>query len=260
MAGAPEAASPIGTMMFSNKWSMALALAGGLALAGCGKPQTDTQPAASDAPAAAAADSQETAPPGDPATTAPATNEALSGGAEFARKSEASPFAQADLALKESYNRALIAFQIGDYARAASELQDLARTTGLTPAQNQAVRELLGKTLKLAPELATTNTAAGKADTPSEFPLAASGTAQPPGASPENPFSTADPAVKETFARAKAAFDIGNYDAALTELRDLATNAQLNWQQKYAVQDLLAKTPQSVPAPQAKPSSQVPRR
>jgi hypothetical protein len=54
--------------------------------------------------------------------------------------------------------------------------------------------------------------------------------------------------VKETFARAKAAYDIGNYESALAELRDLATNAQLNWQQKYAVQALLDKTPQSAPA------------
>lgn len=182
-----------------------------------------------------------------------ATNERLSGAAEFAWKSEASPFAQADPALKESYNRALIAFQIGDYARAISELQDLAGTSNLTSAQQQAVKTLLLQTLKLAPDLAATNGAATapgtrNTHTPGQFPLAASEMAQPPKHLPDTPFSTADPAVAESFARAKTSFDIGNYASALAELRDLATNAQLNWQQKYAVQALLDKTPQTTPA------------
>jgi hypothetical protein len=254
MAGGREAASIIGTIMSSNKWTTALALAGGLALAGCGKPQTDTQPAVSDAPAAAAADSRETASPVEPATSAPATNEALSGGAEFARKSEASPFAQADLALKESYNRSLIAFQIGDYPRAANELQDLAKTPDLAPEQKRAVQKLLAETLKAAPELAAGNSAAAaagsvRADAPPVFPLASPETAQTPKNLPESPFSTADPAVKESFARARAAYDIGNYEVALAELRELSTNAQLNFQQKYAVQSLLDSTPQAPPAP-----------
>ncbi len=84
------------------------------------------------------------------------TNEPLTGAAEFQKKSLASPFAQAELALKESYNRALIAFQIGDYARAVSELQDLAKTPDLNPEQKQAVQDLLAETLKAAPELAAT--------------------------------------------------------------------------------------------------------
>ncbi len=245
-------------MMLSDKWAVGLLLTWALVLGGCGKTQSDSQPPPGDsAPTPTAGKGQPDTAMG-PLSATPAANEALSGGAAFAQRSETSPFAQADMALKESYNRALIAFQIGDYARAASELRDLSGT-GLTPEQERAVQGLLIQTMRLAPGLATTNTAAGKAETPSEFPLAATGTAQPPGALPANPFSTADPAIKETFARAKAAFDIGNYDAALAELRDLATNAQLNWQQKYAVQDLMARTPQSVPAAPAKPSGQTPR-
>ena len=141
------------------------------------------------------------------------TNEPLSGAAEFATKSLASPFAKADLALKESYDRALIAFQIGDYARAVSELDDLAATPDLTSAQQKAVKDLLAKTLKMAPELAASHAAAAAAGTAnaSEFAIAVPGTAESPKNLSESPFSTADPGIKRSFAQAKAAYDIGNY-------------------------------------------------
>ena len=239
-------------MMLIDKWTLAMALGGALALAGCGKSPADPQPSADEPAAPAAADTQQPPTPDEAATATTTTNDTLSGGGEFATKSLASPFAQADMALKERYDRALIAYQIGDYARTVSELQDLAELPDLNPQQKQAVQDLLAETLKAAPALAATNTtsaaAARKAQPPPEFPLATTESAQSPNSLPENPFSTADPAVGRRFARAKAAFDIGNYESARTELRDLGTNAQLNWQQKYAVQALLDKTPQSVPA------------
>jgi hypothetical protein len=244
-------------MMSTHERVATFGLALALALAGCGKPQTETQPGAGEPAAPAAADAPQPSTPAEPAAPAAATNDTLTGAAAFQSKSLASPFAQADLALKESYDRALIAFQIGDYARAVSELKDLAETPDLNPQQKQAVQDLLMETLKLAPELAATNTtsaaAARTAQTPPEFPLATTEPGQSPNSLPESPFSTADPSVRRSFARAKAAFDIGAYESALPELRDLATNNQLNWQQKYAVQNLLDKTPRSAPVPSAKP-------
>jgi hypothetical protein len=238
--------------MKSYTQTLALALASAALLAGCGKPQTETQPGASEPAAPAAPEAGQPSTPASFISPTVDTNEAPTGAAAFQSKSLASPFAQAELGLKESFNRALIAFQIGDYARAVSELQDLAETPDLNPQQQQAVQDLLAETLKLAPELAATNTtpaaATRKAQPPTAFPLATTEPAQSPKNSPESPFSTADPAVKDSFARAKAAYDIGNYERALVELRDLATNNQLNWQQKYAVQALLDKTPQRAPA------------
>jgi hypothetical protein len=243
----------IETAMKPDPRALAIALGGALLLAGCGKPKPGDQ-SSSPEPASSGAVSE--APASAATATSPAaTNEAISGGGEFAQKSEASPFAQADLALKESFNRALIAFQIGDYTRALSELQDLAANSDLTPRQKQAVQDLLAQTLKAAPELAATNSAlaaavAGKAGAVSQFPVT-------DPASAENPFSTADPAVRDSFARAKNAHNIGDYEKAQGELKDLSTNAQLNWQQKYAVQSLLDKTPQTAPAA---PASQSPNR
>ena len=244
-----------GIMMLSDKRTIAMALAGALALAGCGKPQTETQPDASEPAAPAAADVQQPPAPAEPAASMEGTNDTLTAAAEFATKSLASPFAQADMALMESYGRALIAFQIEDYPRAVTELDDLAATPDLTPAQQQAVKDLLAKTLKMAPDLAASHAAAGaaKPETPPEFPITVPGAVESPANVLENPFSTADPAIKRSFARAKAAYDIGSYESALTELRDLATNSQLNFQQKYVVQALLDKTPQAAPAVPAKP-------
>ncbi len=262
MIGCREANLTNEIMMLSDKRTLAVTLAGALALAGCGKPQTEPQPSVSEPAAPAAAEAPQPPTPAEPAAPAVETNDALTGAAAFQSKSLASPFVQADLALKESYNRALIAFQIGDYPRAVSELQDLAKTPELTPEQKRAVQDLLTETFKAAPALAATNSAAAgpgsaKPDAPPVFPLVTPDAAQSPQNLPESPFSTADPAVKETFARAKAAYDIGNYEVAAAELRDLVTNAQLNYQQKYAVQALLDKTPQSAPA---KSPGQTPKR
>jgi outer membrane murein-binding lipoprotein Lpp len=239
-------------MMHLNKWTMVAALAGALMLAGCGKRQADGQPSASDNSAVATTEAQQPVlAPGDSLTAAPISDSATNAAtpaAEFLAKSMASPFAAADLGLKESYDRALIAFQIGDYARVASELQDLAGISNLTPPQKEAVQNLLLRTLKLAPDLAATNmssagTASAQVGVPAEFPVTVPGTVESPKNVLESPFSTADPAIKDSFARAKAAYNIGNYESALAELQDLATNTQLNFQQKYAVQSLLDKMP-----------------
>jgi len=255
-------------MKANAKYFLLFAMTTGLLLAGCGKPPADTQlqPAVTQlqtdtAPRPPRIETQPPAPPVDMAATAVATSEAPSGAAEFATAALASPFAQAEMALMESYNRALIAFQIGDYSRAVTELQDLADTPDLNPQQKQAVQDLLAKTLKLAPELAQTSAAAaaklasGNPTSP-EFALAG----ESPNNLPDDPFATADPAIKQTFARAKAAFNIDDYAKALAELQDLAANPQLNWQQKYAVQALLDKTPQIIPAVPAAPPGQTPRR
>jgi hypothetical protein len=228
----------------SYQCAVATTLAVALVIVGCGKPQADTRADAANPDTPPAADAQPAAAAAEPASDT-TTNAALSPGAEFATKSQASPFATSDMGLKETYDRALIAFQIGDYARAADELRDLAANPDLNPAQKKAVAELLAQTLKLAPALAATNAGPSSGTPPSTFPLAGAQTEQPPANLPQNPFSTADPAVKDTFARAKAAFDIGNYAVALSELQGLVTNTQLNFQQKYAVQSLLDKVPRS---------------
>jgi hypothetical protein len=242
MAGRRQAAATNEMMMFSGKWITAVTLAGALAVAGCGKPQADAPPSATEPATLDVADAQPPPTAPEPGAPVAATNDTLTAAGKFAAASEASPFAKGELALKESYNRALIAFQIGDYARAVSELDDLVGTPELTPVQHRAVRDLLAKTLKLAPELAASQAITATAK-PAEFPVAVPGTAEAPKNVPESPFSTADPAIKRSFARAKAAYDLGNYESARAELQDLATNTQLNFQQKYAVQALLDKTP-----------------
>jgi hypothetical protein len=144
-----------GMMKLIQTRIMALALTATVVVAGCGKRQ-------SDASAAATADVQQPAPVLEPSLAAMATDGAAANAAtpagEFMTKSMASPFATSDMGRKQSYDRALIAFQIGDYARAASELQDLADTSNLTAPQKEAVQNLLMQTLKLAPNLAATNT------------------------------------------------------------------------------------------------------
>ena len=120
------------------------------------------------------------------------------------------------------------------------------------------MQDLLAESMKLAPELAATNmTSAGAASqqlgSPTQSPVVASQTDQVLNSQTEGVFSTAHPAVIESFGRAKAAFKIGDYDTALTELQELSANAQLNFQQEYAVQSLLDKVPRSVQATPPKP-------
>ncbi|HEY5912984.1 MAG TPA: hypothetical protein VJA21_20530 [Verrucomicrobiae bacterium] len=210
-----------------------LGLAAQLALTGCGQKTNDTPSTAADSPVPVAEPDQPVI--GSPPSLA-GTNEEPSIAYGLAEKLQNGPFAAANPALKETFARALIAYDIGDYDRAFTELNDLGNLSGLNADQVKAVKELLAKTVKAAPQLATSNAlaTAAAAPQPGTYALAADG---------EPPFSTADPSVKETFARAKAAFDLGNYSSALSELNDLVTNAQLNWQQKYAVQSLLDKTP-----------------
>ncbi len=209
-----------------------------VAVTSCGPKQTESSLA--DPSASAGADSaQQIQVTGAQGTDG--TNDAQGVAYGLASELQQSPFAAADPAVKETYGRALIAYDIGDYERAFSELNDLRAGGGLDQAQLQAIDELLGKTTTAAPELATNNAAASPVEMQADtFALAAEN---------EPPFSTADPAVKETFARAKAAFDIGSYEVATAELQTLVTNTQLNWQQKYAAQSLLDKTPQPLLAP-----------
>ncbi len=229
---------------------VALSVAGALGVAGCGNRQSDGQAAVSEpAPATVAeARGQATSPEGQAPVldTNAAPPETGGGATEFMKASLESPFATADLGLKESYNRALIAFQIGDYPQALSELQDLGTNGGLSAEQRKAVQKLLEQTRKATPgvdarnALATTN--GGSSAT--TYPLAAEN---------EAPFSTADPAVRETFARAKAAYEIGNYSVAAAELKELLAKPALNAQQKYEAQLLLDRTPQAMPATPAAP-------
>lgn len=217
------------------KLTLAVSLAAALMLVGCGRQRADAPPAAGDVPAPAAADAQ-VSEAGSP-ETATATNGALNSAQGFAQKLEDSPFASADPALKETFARALIACEIGDYARALDELNDLSAAAGLTPRQSQAVRDLSAKAKAAAPQVAVSN--AVPAASVAVYALA-------PTTDP--PFSTAEPAVVEGFARARIAFDIGNYPIAEAELNSLINNPQLNWQQKYAVQALLDRIPHTAPA------------
>jgi hypothetical protein len=159
----------------SHKPVLAFALAAALVVAGCGKSRTDDQPVSNETAASNAASAlQLSAPPPDlvPAT---ATAGPLSGAGDFASKSLSGPFAEAEQSLKESYNRALVAFQIGDFARASSELRDLAKNPDLTPDQKQAVENLLAQSLRAAPESAVatspaTATPSSKTNSPLQPP------------------------------------------------------------------------------------------
>jgi hypothetical protein len=157
----------------SDKLVLAFALAATLAAAGCGKSRTEdrtvsNEPAAPNTPSA----SQLSALPPElvPAT---AITGPPSGTAEFTSKSLAGPFAEAERALKESYNHALIAFQIGDYTRAGSELRELAKTPKLTPEQKQAIENLLAESLRAAPEPAIAASPTAIPSTMTNAPLVA---------------------------------------------------------------------------------------
>jgi hypothetical protein len=238
--------------MTTRQQLFASAVIGALLLAGCGKSSTGETPAPSGPPAAEPSGAAQPAAAVESPGAASEPNGPAEGAAAFSQKAASSPFAQADPALKESFNRALIAFQIADYPRAAGELRDLAADASLSPLQKQVVDDLLAQTLKLAPQLAATNSALASANAGATFPVPSADTAQLPGNVPDDPFSTADPSIRASFARARIAFDIGNYAAALPELASLATNAQLNWQQRYAVQSLLDKTPRASTLPPAR--------
>jgi len=228
-----------------------MGIVGALALAGCGKPRSETLPAVNEPAGPAAIDALQPSAPAEAAPLEVFTNDAPTAGGKFTTTALASPFAEANMALRESYNRALIACQIGDYANAVTELDDLSATPDLTPAQRQAIKDLLAQALKMAPELASraaTAADAGQPQTPPQFPLVAPDTAASPNDVQGNPFSTADAATWRSFTRAKAAFKVGDYDTALTVLKDLASDPRLNYQQKYAVQSMLDKIPQAVPA------------
>ncbi len=222
-----------------GKPGVLLAFAVALALWGCGRGEPGSSGTAGDNTAPAPAG--ESTPVVDAAQPSAAadTNAEPPVAYGLAKQLQDSAFAAADPAVKESYARALIAYDIGDFDRAWAELVDLANTGTLTGQQMEEVKTLLGNTTNAAPGLAT-NLAA--------LPIAAAGSdVYALAAEGQPPLSTADPAVRETFERAKAAFDIGNFEVAAAQLQDLATNTQLNAQQKYAVQILLDKTPRAVP-------------
>lgn len=215
----------------SRHW-LSTAIATALLLGGCSKPPADQT--------AAPADTQ-TAPAGpdaaQPVIASADTQEApTNAGAAFAVKSHSSPFVSAAPALRETYDRALIAFQIEDYARAISELDDLARQPDLTDQQKEAINALLDEALKMAPD--APRNLAGQA--PIEVNT---------NSLSEDVFTTANNAVRRSYARALTAYKIGDYATALSELKDLSGNAELNAQQKNAVQFLLDRTPQSAPVP-----------
>jgi len=230
---------------------LALTLAAGVLLAGCGKPQSQSQPTADELPAPIAA----AEPP------------ALSG----------VPFADAGQEVKDRFEAALIAFQAGDYARAISGLRLLAKAPGQTPEQKLAVQELLALVLKAAPELAT-SPAAPAADrilpgTTTEAGVVVPGEAEPepalaiddtrPGGgefarkSLASPFAQAGQAMKESYDSALVAVQIGDYDRAVEELRALSEYADLTTEQQKAVRDLLAQALKEAlePAPGAGPET-----
>ncbi len=158
--------------------------------------------------------------------------------------------AQTNSALAESYNRALVACQAGDYARAAGELRLLAGTPGLTPEQERAVQDLLTQVLKAASESSLTT---GTNDT------------RPGGAeftrkSLASPFAGAGQALKEGYDAALIAFQIGDYDRVVSELKVLLENPDLTPEQKQAVQDLLAQTSKAAPEPTPSPAESVTNR
>jgi hypothetical protein len=171
-------------MIRKHLWAAAAtAVAAAIAATGCGKPkpaseasQPAPEPAAAPAaaqdvritevrlpadapPAPQAAEKSPapavTVPDAPPPDPAPATNETVFAGGDFTRQSLASPFAEAGQALKEGYDAALVAFQIGNYSRVLAEIDLLEESTDLTAEQKQAMQELKTRALAAAPELRT---------------------------------------------------------------------------------------------------------
>jgi hypothetical protein len=156
----------------SDRRVLAFALAAALAVAGCGKSRTEDQPVANESPAANGASALQLSAQPPELVPATATAGPLSGAADFASKSLAGPFAEAEQSLKEIYNRALVAFQIGDYTHAGSELRELAKLPNLTPEQKQAVENLLAESLRASPESAVaTSPATSAPSTETNSPL-----------------------------------------------------------------------------------------
>ena len=160
----------------SDTLVLATALAAALAVAGCGKSRTESQPVADEPAASNAASAPQLSALPPELVPATATAGPLSGTADIASKSLAGPFAEAKQSLAESYNRALIAFQTGDLTRASNELRDLDRNPDLTPNQKQAVENLLAQSLRAAPEpaVATSPAAAtpsSKTNSPPQPPI-----------------------------------------------------------------------------------------
>jgi hypothetical protein len=261
----PQSGWIAGSLMNSGAPVAAALVTATLLLAGCGKPSAGTQISASEESAPAAVPQDVRPPlPAQAEPLAAATNEAPAEpptpAGELAVRVLASPFAASDMALKESFSRALIALQIADYPTAMTELEALAATPGLTPEQQQTVRDLMAQTLKLAPELAASRAAAAGASNlapASQFAVTVPGASGRPGNVPESAFTTADPSVKRSFARAKAAFDIGSFDQAMVELQGLATNGQLNWQQRFEVDQLLVLASRALPTMPAQAPGQA---
>jgi hypothetical protein len=251
--------------MSLSRQSVTVALVAGLAVTGCRKQPSESDPASAEAVVPVATGNAEfSQPPPTPASTQ-APQKRVSGGGEFTRKSLASAFTQADQALKESYDAALIAFQIGDYPRAAAELRLLARTPGLTGVQKGAVQRLLAQVLKAAPELAAADEAAvvdslvTTADSSTALSNAGglgspvgSGAARPGGAeftqkSMASAFAQADRSLKEGYDAALIAFQIGNYAQVVSDLQNLAGTPGLTAEQKQAIQQLLVQTFKEAP-------------
>jgi hypothetical protein len=233
-------------MMKATDTILGMALAVTLALAGCGKKKSDSGPVpgGEGPPRASDGPRPETAPPPPPTSlvTTDAPGPAPTPAAEFSTKLLASPFAPAEPALSETYARALIAFQIGDYARAVTELEDLAKTPELTAEQRRAVTNLLAQAVELAPTAAVD---------PGAPPLSTPST----GAvmdTPEVPFASANEAVKRSYARIRAACKIGDYGTAIAELQDLATTPDLTVLQQQTVQTLLSDL-QRITPPRTEP-------
>lgn len=229
-----------------NRKVLAIAFPAALMLTGCGKPAEGNPPQAGDNPSTAATETEKPAVAIETPTPATATNDAPGGAVEFQRNSLASPFATAELALKESYNRALIAYQIGDYARAVTELEDLANTPDLTAEQRQAVKKLLAQAKKQAP-----------ATTPTQ-PVVDPAKLTTPAAvdTPDAPFASADQAVRETYARALAACNIDDFARAEAELKDLAGTTGLTTPQLGVVQALLSEVQKKAAAASVRPGAQ----
>jgi hypothetical protein len=253
---------------------MALALGTGLMAAGCSKPESQSQPVAEESTGPAIAAPEPPTQPVEPAPTlvtdveisgtvapdrtvtpqspsanpgataptrADTTNGTLSGGSEFVRKSQASPFAQASQALKERYDAALLAYRTGDYSRARGELKILAESRNLTAEQARAVLDLLAQASKIAIPGAAGLT---RADTANKTP---SGGSEFVRKSQASPFAQAGQALKEGYDAALIAYQIGDYARAGGELLILADSPNLTAEQARAVLDLLAQTVEAAP-------------
>ena len=174
-------------------------------------------------------------------TTAPqagSTFSANSADPVFSRAAFEEAFTSADPAVRRNCDRALMAYQIGDYSGAVREFSGIADHADLTAEQKQ----MLDEALEMARQKAAITPDSGATPRPATPANSGdTGTAAPDT-------TTMDPAMQETIARAEIASRIGDYPKAVAELSDIVNSPDLTAEQRRDVRRMLAEARKNLAA------------